>query len=159
MGDEEEGVDLADLAAKIEQLERAVDRLRKPYAQLVGYLDRLQAIARSYFRLLGLLDRYGALSPDMAIPGLKDPISRDIVRILFERGDRNITQVTEALRARRGSASRRIVRERLRDLEEDGILLSERTSRGRTYAVSEETVRRWSQILGLAIPEEESGTP
>lgn len=159
MGDEEEGVDLADLAAKIERLERAVDRLRKPYAQLVGYLDRLQAIARSYFRLLELLNRYGALSPDMAIPGLKDPISRDIVRILFERGDRNITQVTEALRARRGSASRQIVRERLRDLEEGGILVSERTSRGRTYAVSEETVRRWSQILGLAIPQEASGTP
>ncbi len=128
-------------------------RLSQPYSQLVGYLDRLQEISRSYFRLLDLLQRYGSLSPDMAIPEVKDPISREIVNVLFERGDRNISQIAQALRARRGTASRRIVRERLKTLEERGVVRSSRGSRGKVYDVTEETVRRWSRVLGLVAPD------
>ncbi|MCJ2519831.1 MAG: winged helix-turn-helix domain-containing protein [Candidatus Thermoplasmatota archaeon] len=152
MPEDEEKVDLEALASRMGQLEQAMDRLSQPYAQLVGYLDRLQEISRSYFRLLDLLQRYGSLSPEMAIPEIKDPISRDIVRVLFEKGGRNISQIAAGLRARRGTASRRIVRERLMLLEEKGVVVSSRESRGRVYDVSDETVRRWSQVLGLIAP-------
>ncbi len=163
MSEDEEEVDLEALASRMGQLEQAMDRLSQPYAQLVGYLDRLQEISISYFRLLDLLQRYGSLSPEMAIPEIKDPISRDIVRVLFEKGGRNISQIAAALRARRGTASRRIVRERLKLLEEKGVVVSSRESRGQVYDVSDETVRKWSQVLGLIAPgsegEEEGKSP
>jgi DNA-binding transcriptional ArsR family regulator len=153
MADEEdEKAQLQDLASKIEQLEGTVNLLRKPYAELLGHLDRLQEIARSYFRLLDLLQRYGSLSPDMAIPELKDPISRDIVKVLFDKGGRNISQITDAVRNLRGKASRRIVRERLQALETKGVVVATKQSRGKVYDVSEETVRRWSKVLGLMTP-------
>ncbi|MFQ5919978.1 MAG: hypothetical protein ACE5I4_08065 [Thermoplasmata archaeon] len=155
--EEEEGAEdkaqLEDLASKIEQLEGAINLLRKPYGELLGHLDRLQEIARSYFRLLDLLERYGSLSPDMAIPELKDPISRDIVKVLFEKGGRNISQITEAVRKLRGKASRRIVRERLQGLESKGVVVATTQSRGKVYDVSDETVRRWSKVLGLVAPD------
>ncbi len=150
---DEETDQLEDLASKIEQLEGAVNLLRKPYAEILGHLDRLQEIARSYFRLLDLLDRYGSLSPDMAIPELKDPISRDIVKVLFEKGGRNISQITESVRRLRGKASRRIVRERLQNLESKGVVVASTQSRGKVYDVSEETARRWSKVLGLVAPD------
>ncbi len=153
--EEKEKVDIEELASRMGQLEKAMDRLSAPYTQLVGYLDRLQEISRSYFRLLDLLQRYGSLSPDMAIPEIKDPISKEIVKALFEKGGRNISQITEALRARRGTASRRIVRERLKVLEERGVVVSSKGSRGNVYDVSEATVRRWSEVLGLMAPREE----
>lgn len=151
--EDEDRAQLRELASKIEQLEGTINLLRKPYSELLGRLDRLQEIARSYFRLLDILERYGSLSPDMAIPELKDPISRDIVRVLFDRGGRNISQVTEAVRKLRGKASRRIVRERLQGLEEKGVVVTTTQSRGKVYDVSDETVRRWSKVLGLVGPE------
>ncbi len=154
MPEKEEKVNLEALADRMEQLEKAMDRLSEPYGQLVGYLGRLQEISRSYFRLLDLLQKYGSLSPDMAIPEVKDPISREIVNVLFERGGRNISQITEVLRARRGTASRRIVRERLKQLRERGVVYASGGSRGTAYDVTEETVRRWSKVLGLIAPEE-----
>lgn len=154
--EEEEKVDLDELASRMEQLEKAMDRLSRPYGQLVGYLERLEEISRSYFRLLDLLQRYGSLTPELAIPELRDPISKEIVRALFEKGGRNISQLTEALRKGRGTASRRIVRERLRRLEEDGIVVSRRGGRGKVYDVSDDAVRRWSEVLGLIAPEGES---
>lgn len=149
---EEEPADLASLAAKIERLEAALDRMRQPYARLLDQLERMQEIAASYFRLLDLLERYGSLSPELAVPGLQNPISREIVKVLFEGGGRNISQITEALRVRRGSASRRIVRERLQSLERDGVVVSHGGSRGKVYGISPGTVRRWAQILGLVLP-------
>ncbi|MFQ5907594.1 MAG: hypothetical protein ACE5JE_02015 [Thermoplasmata archaeon] len=160
MADEdEERAKLEDLASKIEQLEGTINLLRQPYGELLGHLDRLQEIARSYFRLLDLLQRYGSLSPDLAIPELKDPISRDIVKVLFEKGGRNISQITEAVRNLRGKASRRIVRERLQALETKGVVAATTLSRGKVYDVSDETVRRWSKVLGLVAPEVEPEEP
>lgn len=152
MARKEEEVDLEALADRMEQVEKAMDRLREPYSELVGYIDRLQEISRSYVRLLDLLQRYGSLSPDMAIPELKDALSREIVNVLFEKGGRNISQITEALRAKRGTASRRIVRERLKALEAKGIVHRSGDPRGTAYDVTEETVRRWSKVLGLVAP-------
>lgn len=154
MGDED-AADLEDLAAKIERLEEAVRRLREPYVELAGYVDRLQEIARSYFRLLDILDRYGALSPDLALPGLKDPISKEIVKVLFAEGSRNISQITASVRRRLGSASRRIVRDRLHELEEEGVVTSRRTTRETTYDITAATARRWAEVLGLVAPSSE----
>ncbi|MFQ5986460.1 MAG: transcriptional regulator, partial [Thermoplasmata archaeon] len=66
------------------------------------------------------------------------------------------SQITEAVRKLRGKASRRIVRERLQTLESRGVVVVSTQSRGKVYDVSEETVRRWSKVLGLIGPESET---
>jgi len=50
---------------------------------------------------------------------------------------------------RRGTASRRIVRKRLEELVRQGLVLVSNDGRNRTFRVSPEVERRWSQVLGL----------
>ena len=147
-GEPESGEDLKEevrkLSARIAELEGMLSQLREPFG-------RLQDLSSNYFRLIELYMRFGEVSPESTIPGLKDPISRDIVRALFKRGGQNISEITEAVRQRRGSASRRIVRQRLAALEDEGIVRSERPGKTAQYHVSDEVVRKWSQMLGFHI--------
>ncbi len=134
--------EVARLSARIGELEGMLAQLREPFGQL-------QDISRNYFRLIELYMKFGEISPEAAIPGLKDPISRDIVNALFQRGGQNISELTEAVRARRGTASRRIVRDKLAELERDAIVRGDRGAKTVEYHVSEEVVRKWSQMLGF----------
>lgn len=138
------------LSEKMESLEDSMKLVAAPYSQLIDYLDRFQKISSSYFRLLELYQRYGEISPDLLVPGVKDSISRDIVKILFERDGQNISQISDKLKERRGTSSRRIVRERLKSLEEKGVVRSKGSSRSKEYWLTEGYVRKWYELLGLA---------
>lgn len=152
--------EIRELRAQIEALRTALSDVARPYTELMAYVGRLQDASRGYFRILDLYAKYGKLSPDLVIPGLKDDISRHIVVALFDRPDRNISQITEAVKGNRGTASRRIVRERLEDLERQGIVVATPDSRTRTFRVAEAVAEKWSQVLGVAKyrdhPDEES---
>lgn len=141
-GEEDLKQEVRRLGARIGELEGLLAQLREPFG-------RLEDISRSYFRLIELYMRFGEVSPQAAVPGLKDPISRDIVSTLFQRGGQNISEITEALRARRGSASRRIVRQKLVALEKDGVVRGERRRKTVEYSVSEDVARKWSEMLGF----------
>src|SRR2546421_6671061 len=141
--------EIRELRAQIEALRTALSDVTRPYAELMAYVDRLQDVSRSYFRVLELFTKYGKVSPDLVIPGLKDDISRHIVVALFDRPDRNISQIPEAVKRKRGTASRRIVRERLEDLERQGIVVATPGSRTRTFRVAAEVADKWSQVLGV----------
>ncbi len=52
----------------------------------------------------------------------KDELSRLIVQSLALKGQLNISQIERELRAARGKASRRIVRERLTAMEKEGVV-------------------------------------
>ncbi|HEY7588639.1 MAG TPA: hypothetical protein VIB49_07870 [Thermoplasmata archaeon] len=149
--------DLRELRAQIEALRDALAKVTAPYAELVDYLTRLQETSRGYFRLLDLYAKYGSVSPDLVVPGLKDDISRHIVTVLFEKGGRNISQITAAVKAKRGTASRRIVRERLRELEMSRTVVSSGESNVKTYRVSDEVAEKWSRILLPRPPDRGTG--
>ena len=137
------------LSEKIEDLQESMSKVSGPYSQLLEYIERFQKISTSYFRLLDLYQRNGAISPDVLIPGVKDSISRDIVKVLFERDGQNISQITDKLKEMRGSSSRRIVRERLKSLEEKGVVKAKGSERSRNYWLTEEYVKKWYDLLGL----------
>src|SRR5437899_3344231 len=68
---------------------------------------------------------------------------------LFDQPDRNISQIAEAVKGKRGTASRRIVRARLEDLQRQGIVVATPGSRTRTFRVANEVAEKWSQVLGV----------
>jgi DNA-binding transcriptional ArsR family regulator len=143
------------LSEKMENLEESIRLVATPYSQLVDYLERFQKISSSYFRLMDLYQKYGEISPDLLVPGVKDSISREIVKILFERDGQNISQITEKLKERRGTSSRRIVRERLKALQEKGVVVPRGSERARIYWLTEGYVKKWYELLGLGLGKKE----
>ncbi|MEW5937087.1 MAG: hypothetical protein AB1665_04615 [Candidatus Thermoplasmatota archaeon] len=141
--------ELKELSKRIQRLEKVLLDSTLPYSGLLEQMERFQELSRSYFRLIWMYQKHGRLSPEMAVPGLKDPITKDLLGLVMEKGPVNISEATELLREMRGRASRRIVRERLQDLEERGAIVSERRGKQRRYKVSEEVVNRWLEMLGL----------
>jgi predicted ArsR family transcriptional regulator len=142
--------DVRELRKQVEALREALAKVAEPYREIAGYMNQLQTITRGYFRLLDLYAKHGTVSPDVVVPGLKDDISKAILTALFEKADRNISQITEVVKGKRGTASRRIVRERLQELVKQGVVVESGTSRGHTYRVSEDVAAKWSQVLGLS---------
>ncbi|MCU0852019.1 MAG: transcriptional regulator [Thermoplasmata archaeon] len=151
MAEEDLEKQIKSLHEKMGDLEQAVSKVSEPYSQLLEYMDRFQKISSSYFRMLGLYQRHGAISPDLLIPNVKDSISRDIVKVLFERDGQNISQITEKLKDMRGTASRRIVRERLKGLEEKGVVRSKGSSRSKEFWLTEQYIDKWYDLLGLGV--------
>jgi len=150
--------DVRELRKQVEALREALATVAEPYREISGYMEQLQTIARGYFRLLDLYAKHGAVSPDVVVPGLKDDISKAILMALFEKADRNISQIADAVKAKRGTSSRRIVRERLRTLVDDGVVVASGGTRGHTYRVSEGVAEKWSQVLGLSKYGDHPGT-
>jgi len=137
------------LSEKMESLEDSMSMVAAPYRQLLDYIERFQKISTSYFRLLDLYQRYGEISPDLLVPGVKDSISREIVKALFEQDGQNISQISDKVKEKRGTSSRRIVRERLKMLEERGVVKAKGSARSKEYWLTEEYVRKWYDLLGL----------
>jgi len=67
----------------------------------------------------------------------KDDLSQTIIGILAVKGPLNISQITRAVIAVKGKASRRIVRERLKRLEEQGAVHLTK-GWGHRYEIAEE---------------------
>ena len=149
MADEDLEKQIKSLSEKMESVEETMSKVSQPYSQLLEYIERFQKISSSYFKMLGLYQRYGAISPDLLIPGVKDSISRDIVKVLFERDGQNISQITDKLKEMRGTSSRRIVRERLKLLEEKGVVKGKGSSRSKDYWLTEEYIEKWYNLIGL----------
>ena len=146
---EDQSKKIEELTARIAELESAVREVARPYSELVDQLSRFQDTVQKYFKLMDLYQRHGVISIETILPGVKDPISKDIMRLLLDKPGLNISEITEELRQRRGSASRRIVRDRLGELQEKGMLVERSGKKEKTYEISEAVVRKWSEVLGL----------
>ncbi len=144
MTDEELPKQIKKLSARIAELEQMISQIMAP-------IQDMQRATQQYLRLVDLALRHGGLSPDMLIPEVTDPISKDIIRVLVDKNGQNISQVTERVRARRGSASRRVVRERLKSMEKQDIVEQRGEGTHPTYYISDSVLRKWSQLLGIPI--------
>jgi DNA-binding transcriptional ArsR family regulator len=142
--------EIKELSEKVSELEVALRTATRPIGDLMSQLEGMNRIAGNYFRLLELYHRKGSISPEAVLPEVKDPISVEVVKVLFDTSDLNVSEITDQLRERRGSASRTVVRERLQKLVDDGIVTAKDGPHGVTqYAISEEVADRWYRMLGL----------
>jgi len=142
--------EIRELSGKVAELESALRSATRPIGDLMSQLEGMNRIAGNYFRLLELYHRKGTISPEAVLPELKDPISVEVVKVLFDRNGLNVSELTDQLRERRGSASRTVVRERLSQLVADGIVTANDGPHGVTlYSISEEVAERWYRMLGL----------
>jgi len=94
---------------------------------------------------------HGGLTPDVIFPDLKDPISKEIIRVLLERPAQNVSQITDLVKSKRGSASRRIIRKKLTDLEQRNIVQKQQQGSRSVYNLTPEVIKKWTQLLGLSI--------
>ena len=150
VAEEDQAKRIEELTKRITELEATISQVARPYSEVVHQLSIFQETVQKYFRLMDLYQKHGVVSIDTILPEVKDPISKDIMRILLDKPGLNISEVTEELRARRGSSSRRIVRDRLGELLAEGLVKEKSDRKEKTYEISEEVVRKWSQVLGLS---------
>jgi TolA-binding protein len=150
LAEDEQSKKLEELTQRIAELEESLHEVSRPYQELVAQLSMFQETVQRYFRLMDLYQKYGVVSVDTILPQVKDPISKEIIRILLDKPGLNISEITEELKARRGSSSRRIVRDKLGQLVEDKLIVERAGKKEKEYEISEEVVRKWSQVLGLS---------
>ncbi len=150
LAEDEQSKKLEELTKRIAELEESLQAVSKPYTELVAQLSMFQDTVQRYFRLMDLYQKFGVVSVDTILPQVKDPISKEILRILLDKPGLNISEITEELKARRGSSSRRIVRDKLGQLVEDKLVVERPGKKEKEYEISEEVVRKWSQVLGLS---------
>ncbi|HIG99948.1 MAG TPA: hypothetical protein HA258_05145 [Thermoplasmata archaeon] len=140
-----------DLTDEIKELNKRISELEKMLSVLLKPISDVRKTTQSYLRLAGLLLDHGGLTPDLILPELKDPISKDIVRVLLERPEQNVSQITELVKSKRGSASRRIIRAKLTDLEAKNIIQRQQQGSRQVYTLTPEVIKKWTQLLGLNI--------
>ena len=150
MAEDEQAQKIEELSQRIAQLEDSLRQVAKPYSELVQQLSMFQDTVQRYFRLMDLYQKYGVVSVETILPQVKNPISKEILRLLLDKPGLNISEITEELHARRGSASRRIVRKKLGELLAEKLVVEKADRKEKTYEISEEVVRKWSQVLGLS---------
>ncbi|MGC9308939.1 MAG: hypothetical protein ACP5FL_09225 [Thermoplasmatota archaeon] len=142
MDEEDLRREIRDLTEKIRELEDVVARIQQP-------VEQMRSFASKYIGMVDAFLRMGALPEEKLFADIPDDISRDILKALLRRSDGNISQITEAVRERRGSASRRIIRERLQELEGQGKVQGRREKNVTFYRLSPELVQEWSRLLGF----------
>lgn len=139
------------LKKEIQELNNRINDLEKMLSKLIQPLRNASDTTNRYLRLIGLMMEHGGLTPEIILKDVKDPISKEIVRVLMEKTEgQNISQITELVRNKRGTASRRIIRDRLKQLEEKEVVVK-KVDKINVYRLSDKVVKKWSQMLGFNI--------
>jgi len=140
-----------DLTDEIRKLNKRISELEKMLSILIQPFQKIQDTTSNYLKIIQLSLEHGGLTPDLILPEVKDSISKEIVRVLLDKNEQNISQITELVRSKRGTASRRIVREKINELTGKNIIQKKQKGSLYVYSLSEEVIKKWSQLLGINI--------
>ncbi len=140
-----------DLTDEIRKLNNRISELEKMLSTLTQPLRRIQDTTSSYLRIIRLLLEHGGITPELIIPDVKDPISKEIVQVLMDKKEQNISQITELVRNKRGTASRRIIREKVTELTDKNIIQKQQKGSLNVYSLSKEVIIKWSKLVGINI--------
>lgn len=140
-----------DLTDEIRKLNKRISELEKMLSILIKPFQKIQGTTSNYLKIIQLSLEHGGLTPDLILPEVKDSISKEIVRVLLDRNEQNISQITELVRSKRGTASRRIVREKINELIRKNIVQKKQKRSLYVYGLSDEVIKKWSQLLGINI--------
>jgi DNA-binding transcriptional ArsR family regulator len=140
-----------DLSEEVNELNKRISELEKMISVLIKPLQNVQNTTSNYLRVVQLLIEHGGLTPDLIVPEIKDPISKEIIRVLVDRRGQNISQITELVRNKRGTASRRIIREKINELTDKNIIEKKQKGSLLVYSLSSDVIKKWSQLLGINI--------
>ena len=140
-----------DLENQVKELNKRISELERMLSLALKPLSDVTKTTQNYLKLTSIIMEHGGLTPDMILPEIKDHISREIVRVLLERPDQNISQITELVRSKRGSASRRIIRERIKELQDNDIIEKKFKGKIYVYYLTNKVLKKWSQMLGFNI--------
>ena len=139
----------SELSKELKALNQRIDELETILKKIVEPFQEMRKSTTNYFRIVGLLLEHGGLTPDTLFSEIKDPIEKTIIQVLAQKRELNISQITENVRSRRGTASRRIIREKLRNLEKEHMIESHQQGSRVLYCLTDEVIKKWSQVLGL----------
>lgn len=140
-----------DLTNEVKELNKRISELEKMLSVLVKPLQDVSKVTQNYMKIIRLLLDHGGITPDLILPEIKDPIAKEIVRVLLDRTEQNISQITELVRSKRGTASRRIIRDKIQELIEKDIIQKKQKGSLYVYSLTEKVIRKWSQMLGFNI--------
>ncbi len=141
--------EIARLSNKIDNLEGMISDMAKPYQEAMGLMAKFNEMASGYLKIINLYQQHGKVSPEMLVPTVKDPIAQDILVILFEKKELNVSQIAEILKEKRGTSSRKTVRDKLKELEEAKAIEVVGDRKVKKYKVSDELVEKWLKLLGV----------
>ena len=103
---------------RITELESKIDKISPDIQDATGSLNMTLAILRTFQEVTNVATIFSPskwlmrLRPDVNL----DAIERLIVDVLTREGPKNISQLTASVRQERGTASRRIIRDKVNDM-------------------------------------------
>jgi DNA-binding transcriptional ArsR family regulator len=135
---------LSERSAKYESRER-IDRIERLLENLASSNDDLISLIlflvelgwTAPVRITDIFKRMKKAFRDLVSLGVRDDITRSLISVLASKGELNVSELVRELRRIRGTASRRIVYDRLRLLEESGIVISVKRGNRRYVRLSE----------------------
>ena len=144
-GKEKPASDVENLSKKLDAILQRLDLLEKLLVENPEYQGVAAALGIARFGIgvygepLKVAERLKNAETYLRQKSIaQDEISRCIIQALAVKGGLNISAITRQVAAMRGKASRRIVRERVKKLQEQGVLLK-KDGKVPTYELVEQT--------------------